>query len=98
MEVAAGVLVGAGVEVSVGGSAVDVFSSPTNGSVAAGASVAGGSVAAGASVAGGSVAAGAAAPQDVINNDKTRIHMIRRTIHTHFRIQAGQQVDSVINV
>ena len=61
-----------------------------------GASVAAGSVSAGASVAGAWVGAGAAAPQEVVNNTKIKTNVIRRIIQTHFRIHAGQQVDSII--
>ena len=73
---------------------VDVSSpggSEVCGSVAAGASVAAGSVAAGSGavgdsgIAGNCVGAGAAPPQDVTNNAKIRIMMIRRIIQTHFR-------------
>ena len=58
---------------------------------------AGGSVAVGGSsvATGASVGAGAAAAQDVITNVTIRMIMIRRIIQTHFRSQAGQQVDSV---
>ena len=84
--VACGVFVGAGVEV---GSAVGVFNSPANDSV-------GFSVAAG-GFTGASVGAGAALPQEVIITDRIRMTMIRRIIRSHFRIHAGQQVDSVIN-
>src|SRR6188474_1774779 len=62
--------------------------------------MAGGSVGAGASVSRGTPAGAVAAapPQDVITNARIRIIMIRRIIQTHFRIHAGQQVDSVKRV
>jgi hypothetical protein len=85
VSVRAGVLVGAGVAVSVGGSGVDVKRGPVNGSVSAGASVAGGSCVA----IGAWVGAGAAPPQDVKNNDKTKINRIHRIIQTHSRTSAS---------
>jgi ABC-type cobalamin transport system permease subunit len=91
VNVAAGVFVGAGVAVA---SAVAVFRSPMAESVAAGASVAGASVAGGSVTTGISV--GAAPPQDVKTIARIINNMIRRIILTHFRVHAGQQVDSVI--
>jgi hypothetical protein len=77
VRVAAGVLVGARVDVSVDNSGVFVSNPPKKGSVAAGASVAGASV-------GAWVAAGAP-PQEVTNKDKIKMPMIRRIIHAHFQ-------------
>src|SRR5512143_2284039 len=81
----------AGVDVGAG---VKVWEGSTIGKVSATKGCAGASVAAGASAAAGACVA-AAPPQAVSTKDRLRIKRIRRNIWTHFRIHAGQQVDSV---